>query len=51
MSLHDGVGHEGGRDGLAAEPTAVETIDSLASISDGVKLDEDIALYDVVLAQ
>ena len=51
MSLHDGVGHESGRDGLAAEPTAVETIDSLASISDGVKLDEDIALYDVVLAQ
>lgn len=44
VSLHDGVGHEGGGDGLASEPASVEAVDGLASVRDGVELDEDIAL-------
>lgn len=44
MGLHDGVGHEGGRDGHASEPTAVEAIDGLARVVDVVEFDVDVTL-------
>lgn len=44
VGLHDGIGHEGGGDGLASEPTTVEAVDRFAGVRDGVELDEDVAL-------
>ena len=44
MSLHDGVRNEGGRDLPTTEPSSVETINSVLSGLDTVKLNIDLAL-------